>query len=331
MKNICPYCEAEREVDFIEGVETVDVRGEAIEVPVSYFKCKTCKGEFEDRKSTLDPLEKAYAEYRKRHGMLHPGEIKTFRRRHGLTQAELSKLLGWGPVTLSRYENGALQDDGHEKMLRLAMEPQNLLNLIEESPDAISAGKRDRLMEELRKEEAQSLSLERVCEENLSWYEADEFSGFKKIDLSKLFNVILYFCRNGVLKTKINKLLFYADFAHFKEYAVSITGTRYAHATFGPVPEKYATVLAALIERGSLVSEECVWSPEITGENLIAKEMPDLNLFRDSEIKIVAAINERFEHFSSKRIMELSHDEEGYKKTTPGAFISYKYAKTLNA
>jgi len=42
--------------------------------------------------------------------MLSPYEIRELRKRYGLTQKELSLLLGWGSVTMSRYENGALQD-----------------------------------------------------------------------------------------------------------------------------------------------------------------------------------------------------------------------------
>jgi putative zinc finger/helix-turn-helix YgiT family protein len=331
MKGICPYCEKQRDLEIVKKVETIDVRGEPIGVPASYYKCKTCKGEFDDPKPGSDPLEKAYTEYRRSHGMAQPSEMKAFRKRYGLTQAELSSLLGWGPVTLSRYENGALQDNVHDKMLRLAMDPENLSRLMEEAPGALTNDKRSRLVEELRKEREQSLSLERVCEEHLSRYEPDEFSGYRKLDLAKLFNVILYFCKDGVFKTKINKLLFYADFLHFKQYAVSITGARYAHAAFGPVPDKYETVLAALIENGSLVAEEFMCSEEITGENLIAAAKHDLNAFSDSEIKILATVKERFDKFTSKQIKEYSHKEEGYKKTAPGRFISYKYADMLRA
>ena len=73
--------------------------------------------------------------------MTPPPEIKAFRKRYGLTQGELSKLLGWGPVTLSRYENGALQDEVHDKMLRLAMNPENLMRLVEDTPEALPEGK----------------------------------------------------------------------------------------------------------------------------------------------------------------------------------------------
>lgn len=331
MKKICPYCEAQREMEIIDKIEKVEVRGESIEVPAGHYRCKVCKADFEDPKGGFDFLEKAYEQYRSRHGMVRPAEIKAFRKKFGLTQGELSKLMGWGPVTLSRYENGALQDEVHDKMLRLAMNPENLLKLIEEAPDAIADGKRRRLVDDLLKERELSLTPEKVCEERFLRYEPDEFSGYRRLDLAKLFNVVLYFCKDGDFKTKINKLLFYADFIHFKHYTISITGARYAHATFGPVPDKYDTLLAILIENGSLVSEEFMCSDDITGEKLAAAKNPDFNLFSDSEIRILATVRERFREFSSRRIMEYSHNEAGYKETASGQFISYRYAERIDA
>ena len=95
---------------------------------------------------------------------------------------------------------------------------------------------------------------------------------------------------------------------------MSITGARYAHATFGPVPDKYETLLAALIENGALASEEFTCSEEITGEKLVALKF-DFSLFSDSEIKILATVREKFSGFTSRKIMEYSHDEAGYKET----------------
>ena len=330
MKKICPYCEAPREIEAVEKIEKVDVRGESIKVSTRHYHCPVCRGDFEDPKNGFDFLEKAYEEYRRRHGLTQPPEIKAFRKRYGLTQGELSKLLGWGPVTLSRYENGALPDEVHDKMLRLAMNPENLIRLIKETLEAIPEGKRKRLLEELRKECELSLAPEKLWEERFLCYEPDEFSGYRRPDVAKFFNVVLYFCKDGDFKTKINKLLFYADFLHFKQYTVSITGARYAHATFGPVPDKYETLLAALIENGALASEEFTCSEEITGEKLVALKNPDFSLFSDSEIKILATVREKFRGFTSRRIMEYSHNETGYKETVPGQFISYIFAKKLN-
>jgi putative zinc finger/helix-turn-helix YgiT family protein len=329
MKGICPNCEKETELELVHRIEDIKVRGEAIKVEVKYYKCKSCGEEFEDPHSDEDSLDKAYREYRRRHGMMQPEEIRDFRKRFGLTQNEMSRLLGWGGATLSRYENGSLQDETHEKALRLAMDPRNLLRLIEEAPDALSEEKRNRLIGKLRAAEEETCSLERIYEERFGKYEANELSGYRRLDLAKLFNAIAYFCKGGVLKTKLNKLLFYADFKHFKDYAVSITGARYARIPFGPAPDRYALYFAALLENGVIDVKEYPYSEEIIGEEFISVKEPDLSLFSDSELKILATVKEYFKDFTAKKITDFSHDEKGYMETPLGRIISYEYANEL--
>jgi len=137
MKGFCPNCEKETELDFIKAMEEVIVRSEAIPVNVEYYKCKECGSEFPDPKSTIDTLDIAYREYRQRHGMLQPEQIRELREKYGFTQQEMSNILGWGGATLSRYENGALQDEAHETILVLIQEPLNLIDLIKKRPDAL--------------------------------------------------------------------------------------------------------------------------------------------------------------------------------------------------
>lgn len=134
---------------------------------MEYYKCMSCGEEFEDPRSDNHPLDEAYRQYRRRHGMMQPEEIRSLRKRYGLTQKEMSNLLGWGGATLSCYENGALQDETHEKPLRLAMEPRNLLKLIEETPSALAEEKRARLIKELRAKKEEAFSFERIYEERL--------------------------------------------------------------------------------------------------------------------------------------------------------------------
>lgn len=328
-KGICPSCEEDSRFERVSNVEDFTVRGESIEVKVEYYKCLTCSDEFEDPDSDYDPLDKAFREYRNRHGMIQPEEIKSFRKVYGLTQYELSKLLGWGGATLSRYENGALQDKTHEKALRLAMEPRNLLRLVMETPEAIDEEKRGRLIQELKEAEEEAYSFERIYESRFGEYDANELSGFRKFDLAKLFNVILFFCKGSVFTTKLNKLLFYADFKHYKEYAVSITGVRYEHLDYGPTPVKYSYYFATLVDNNSLRIQEVEFPEGYTGQELFAEKEPDLNIFSDSELKILASVKEHFQSFTSNAISRYVHKEKAYEETQDGELISYEYADEL--
>lgn len=327
MKAVCPNCEKESKVEIIRTKENIEVRGESVEVQTEYSKCAECGEEFENTRG-YDGLEAAYREYRTRHGMLQPEQLRDWRKSLGLTQKELSSLLGWGGATLSRYENGALQDEAHDKILRLAMEPRNLLKLVREVGDAVSNEKRARLVADLEAAEAEACSFERIFEERFGAYEPDEYSGYRKLDTAKLLNAILFLCRGGTLKTKLNKLLFYADFKHFKDYTLSLTGAHYAHLQYGPVPQNYEFYFAELVNEQKLEIEELLIG-QYFGENCVSRKEPDMGIFSDSEIKVLAEVKEYFKDFNSSRIRDFSHRERGYTETLPGQRISYQYAKDL--
>jgi len=329
MKGICPKCEKETDIELVRKIEEIKVRGESIEVETEFYKCLVCGEEFEDPRSDNDPLDKAYREYRRRHGMIQPEEIRQLRKRYGFTQSEMSSLLGWGGATLSRYENGALQDEAHGKILHLITDPRNLLNLIEQSPGAIPEYKKENIIKELKIAEEESYSIESILEERLGVYEPDELSGYMRLNLGKLFNAVLFFCEEGTLKTVLNKLLFYADFKHFKEYTVSITGARYARIPFGPAPDNYDYYFATLKRYGELSVEEIEYGDAVTGEKFVSERKPDFTLFSDTELKIIAEVKIHFKGFTVKRISDFSHNERGYKETSNGNIISYNYADSL--
>lgn len=48
-----------------------------------------------------------------------PEEIKAIRNKYNLTQKAFSILLGFGEKTITRYENGSIQDDTHNLLIKL--------------------------------------------------------------------------------------------------------------------------------------------------------------------------------------------------------------------
>ena len=132
-----------------------------------------------------------------------------------------------------------------------------------------------------------------------------------------------------VLKTKLNKLLFFSDFKHFKNNKVSITGSRYVKIKFGPVPDKWRYYLASLIEEGALDAEEIFYDEDITGEKLTSARKPDLSIFSEVELITLASVKNHFKGWTATRIRDFSHNEKGYKDTPDGQPIPYRYAEEL--
>jgi len=327
MQALCPGCEKETEIEVVEGGQQFVIRGETIEVATRFGRCRECGVEFETTRGD-DALAEAYRQYRRQHHMLQPEEIAAWRKQLGLLQKELAALLGWGGATVNRYENGALQDEAHERMLRLTMDRHNLLKLVNDNPDALSSKKRELLMARLLTDAEGEAPIDRLIVERLGGYPADELSGFKKFDIAKFCNAVLFFCKGGQLKTKLNKLLFYADFKHFKEYSVSITGARYIHLPHGPVLDNYEYLFAGLIHSGEVEVDEVVRF-QYQGENVTSAREPDLPLFEVGELKILAEVKEFFHNFTATQIRDFSHGERGYRETSNRQAISFLFAEEL--
>jgi len=329
MKGVCPNCEKISELEHIITTEELNVRGDLIKVEVEYYKCTECGEEFEDPGSKDDPLDKAYREYRHKHGMIQPEEISEMRKLYGLTQKEFSKLIGWGGATLSRYENGALQDHAHDRVLQLLKNPENLHKLINKNGSFLPENKRKRLLNELSAAVEEICSFPNILSERFGKYEPSVENGYKKLDLNKLFQMIVFFAKDGVLKSKLCKLIFYADFKCFKDYAISISGAKYAHAHHGPVPDNYEHYFATLIHDEKAIRVEEIDCGEYLGERFFSEVEPDLAAFSDNELEVLLLVKKFFQNFNATQIREFSHKERGYNETKVGDIISFEYSNDL--
>ncbi len=329
MNGFCPNCEKESTLLLVQKAEEFNVRGEIISVETEYYQCQECGEEFENSKSAIDPYEIAYREYRARKGLLEPEAIRNFRIKHGLTQKEFSGLLGIGIATLNRYENGALQSEAHDRVIKLTMKPRNFLSLVSNSQEVLGDPKKQRIISQLAEET--EISWLEITKDVFGNYSADIYSGYKKFDLAKFFEAIKYFCfEERIFKTKLMKLLFYADFGHFKKYSVSITGARYARLPYGPVPDQFERWLVALILDDNGIQKEEEWSQDYPGEVYVGYTSADLSIFLPSELRVLATVKEVLQDFSAKRISDISHNERGYQETETARLISYSYASELS-
>jgi len=331
MNTFCPICEQETEINKIIESDEIDIRGEIISVEKEYFHCQKCDEKFENLHPEMDYMDFAYREYRRRKAWLQPEDIKVFRDSLGLTQQQFSDILGIGVATLNRYENGSLQSEAHEQLIRFFVDdPSLILGVLNRKPNLLTKSEQEKLTDYLHQIEKGKSVLVRKTIENLANYSPDIFSGGKTFDFRKLIHVFKFFCYNSrIYKTKLNKLLFYADYLHYRDYGVSITGLRYAHAPFGPVPNNFETWLVASSKWIEEIESEEVYFDENVGETFMSDDPPDMNVFQPSEIKVLQSIKEKFLGFSCREITNYSHDEIGYKNTKDGELISYIYAQDL--
>ncbi len=325
-KEFCPNCEKETQLERKERMEAFQVKGDTINVPVIIFVCKACGTDFYDPNS--DPNDTAFREYRKQHQWTQPEEIVAFRKQYGFSQAELADLMGWGIATLSRYENGALQSESHERVLGLLREPSNILRLLKENRGSFPPERRQDLISLLTPRKNELIS--KLFETILAKEDVDEYSGYRRFDLNRLKALIQFFCKGGCQKTNLNKLLFYSDFKACKELGSSITGTRYVRIDYGPAIDDFNYYFAAMVEEGLLEVEEIVYPNGYIGERYLSKTAPDLSGLSDSERDLLSLVKRHLGGLTAKEIADRSHKEAAYKKTDEKKPISYIHSKALS-
>jgi putative zinc finger/helix-turn-helix YgiT family protein len=147
----CGACGAQGSVVRFERRECEDVRGFKVEVTKTLRRCTACGQEFENSRDPDWRLD-AYAQFRAAKGWATPEQIVEWRKRHDLSQEDVGRLLGWGEVTLGRYERGALQTESHNTQLAQLMAEGGIARALSERPDALSAAKRAALRRKLEAE-----------------------------------------------------------------------------------------------------------------------------------------------------------------------------------
>jgi len=323
---------ADREVRVESRRETLSVRGTEIEIDSRVAVCMKCGEDVWDDQFADETLAAAFAEYRRQHHLLSPEEMARVRAQWGLGQRAFSLLLGWGEITLHRYEAGSLQDAAHDAQMKMAASPENVRIFLAANGDRLTPRQRAAL--EKRLDEALALEADDECgdealERLLAREAAGQYGGDCPLSMAKVREAIVYFCQvPDMYVTKLAKLLFYADFLHHKENTTSITGLAYAHLPHGPVPEHYELIRADLLDNAAVRTEErcgADWS----GEVLVAEREPDLAVFAPDEIRVLESVRSRLASLTSLAVRDMSHAETAYESTSMGQRIPYTSAAGL--
>lgn len=329
-KLVCPNCEKERLVEPVREERTVNVKGEPYTVTVSLWRCLDCKEEMDDPEQPCDELDLAYREYRAKNKMLQPEHVRELREGLGLTQAELAKLLGWSPATLSRYEGGALQEKSHDNILQSLNEPIYVLGLLNRGENLLLS-ERLREVKNIIRHKLETKQIEYIsC--GLELKEPGINSGNISYCFDKYRATVqrIALQLQGVPKTKMNKLLFYSDFLSYKKRTKSITGAQYIHLLYGPCPEDYQSLLGALSDNNFIEIEEVSLANGNTAEIIKVRENIGEDVLTEEEKAIIDDVCSKIGSLDTESLSKKSHEEKGYALTALKEVISYEYAKYLS-
>lgn len=219
--------------------KTVNFRGMDIPCHVEAYICPECGLEAGTGNSAGAVQQELADAFRKRAGLLTGEDIKSLRKKRGLTQLALADLLRVGVASIKRWETGLIQSKSMDRVLRLQLE-----NCI---TDYDFWGNR-------------SFSINRI---------KLVLETFEK----KLGKPLL---RNTDRMLYAAKYLWYADMLAFRDLGTSMTGSSYAALPLGPQLNNYRELVEE-IKKADESQAEPLNREELLIINKIAKTFPDEN------------------------------------------------------
>lgn len=316
-------------VFLVETTEEHEFRKEKFEVHVRYYICEDTGEQFSGEGQDDLVLNQVYNQWRIRHGVPFPEDIKATRKRYGLNYSQMSKIMGFGANQWKQYEDGIVPSESNGKMIRAIEDKAIMLTVLNTSKAEFTDSDFERLVGQIktapdkaRDNYAMLLTYGRDMEPSI-------YNGYGELNPEKVAEMVRWFVGKyeSVCPTKLNKLMFYADFSHYRKTGRSISGLRYRAIQYGPVPEHFDTIYDNIsgIEKSNEIT---IYGTESTSLHL-TREAGTTEL-TDEELATLNTIFTSVGNLKAREIVELSHKEIAWLNNNAShSLISYNDAFEL--
>lgn len=306
--------------------ECVEYKNKKFNIELEYYYDEELEDYYTDVKLGNENLRKIRNEYRRLNGLLKDFEIKRIRDKYDLSQKDFALLLGFGEVTITRYESKTVQDMAQNEIIKNAKDAGYFYDLALKNKEKFikeyDVDKFNKILERI-KSQIDVNSIELVYNKNSF---SSEFTGNEKLSLNKAYAIIGTLATeiNNLTKTKLAKLMWYIDFLYYKINGKSITGLPYCHLKFGAYPFMFDE----LLNNNSVKIDSQFYNDDAIMYVIKACECK-CELSKEEQ-KVIKIITEKFKNMSSKEIVEYMHKEDAYIETNTLDYISYDFAKKIN-
>jgi len=296
-------------------------RKESFDIDFMFYKCDETGEEFTDEHLTDLYLTQLYNQYRERNNVPFPEEIVYTREKYGLSQAKMAEVLGIGVNNYRAYENGDIPSDSNSTLIKFAEDPYKFKDLVQMKSDLFSKNELAKTIKciesEIQKKNSSQGWEALFREKAFHIEESNEMTGYRIPSIDKVENMILFFIDHcaDLWTTKLNKLLFYGDFLHYKRTGFGITGTAYQAIAYGPVPYKYHNIYDHVQEKKNIEAVEEYIGDDASGYKFKKTHNGkfDPSLFSDSEVAALTDVVKLLGKKTVKEIVKISHEEECWK------------------
>lgn len=145
-------------------------------------------------------------------------------------------------------------------------------------------------------------------------------------DYDKYKQMILAFLRfyrdDGVTKTKLAKLLYFADFSWFYKHLESMSGMQYRKIKYGPVADTYFRLIDEMVDSGEINIKQ-------KGEAMIVSlaaggTRAKLSKLSVAELRLMEKINKKWQNKRTAEIVKFTHNQLPYMFAEDNEIVSYE-------
>lgn len=325
-----------KEMSVVKEWRTMTYRKDEFKLLFHSYKCEGTGEQFEDDAFSQLNYNQLVNQYRVKYSIPFPEQIIAIREKYKLSAAKMSEILGFGTNGYRQYEGGEVPNQSNAKLIQLAEDPHEFKKLVNycTSPDHKFIekiyGTIDNLLDKQKKDKFEK-QLENyffgTCLPNT-------LTGFKTPDFKKFSEMVIFFTQKlEPWKTKLNKLLFYADFMMHKQTGFSMSGVQYRAIPMGPVPNNFNSIFEYLANKEELDIYYTNFPDGGTGEQFKpnSKKAFNKDLFSTLELDILNTVAELFKNTSTNEIIKISHNEKAWiENNAEKKLIDYNYSFDLN-
>ncbi|MBW3571882.1 MAG: type II toxin-antitoxin system MqsA family antitoxin [Gemmatimonadetes bacterium] len=140
-KEVCPLCGGIAVL--VEAPNTLRMGDRTVTFTDLFYRCDRCDEGYFNGGMMDDSLRRATAVIRAEDGLLAPDEIVALRKKYGLTQAELERLIGAGAKTVVRWERGTVaQNKTADTLLRVLLDHPGVVAGLKKQNGLVKPGRR---------------------------------------------------------------------------------------------------------------------------------------------------------------------------------------------
>lgn len=285
--------------------DTMEFRGKTYRFLNHYYVCDESGEEFTDEATGEINFAQVYNQYREENNIPFVNEIEKLRTDCRLSKADMGRVLGFGENQYYRYELGEVPSPSNGRLMRTLIDNRDALisAILESSIKENNKEKAVSALKELTAREREDCAIFNL----LFPIRRSIYNGYAVPSVNKVRQMILFFLgRMDVgYKTALNKLMFYADFLMFREYAVGISGLSYSALPYGNVPNGFKVLYGIFDE-----------VEEVDGERPYFKPLAvcDMSVFNENEMYVLECVAEKMARRSSAALSKANHTEDAWLK-----------------